>query len=316
MLSNSKLRHVAVLAEHRNFRVAAEKLHLTQPALSRSIQSIERALGVRLFDRGRGGVELTAFGRTVVGHAREILLAIDGLHREVDLMKGLGTGTLKVCLGPYPLALSGQRAVARLLADYPDIHCRVRVAKFADIAEAVLKGRCEMGIADLAGASERGLVAESLVRRQGYFFVRPEHPLAGRRRRALADVLAYPWAAVRVPARISSRLPRDVGRAGHWDRETNEFVPALEVDVVADFLGLARDSDILVAATLTMAETDLSEGRLVVVPFREPWFRLDYGFLTRPNRTLSPSTQKFKEIVREIEADLDEREAALRKEYL
>lgn len=316
MIQTHKLTHVLALAEHRNFRQAAESLNLTQPALSRSIQTLERALGVQLFDRGHGAVEPTAFGRLVVDRARGILGDIAGLEHELQLLKGLDIGTLEVSLAPYPSALSGQRAVARLLAGHSEIQCRVRVAGFGGVADDVTRGLCEVGIADLEAAREQGLDTEALANRPLYFFARPQHPLVERRRCSLEDVLGYPWAAIRAPARIAEHLPADAGRAGRWDPETGEFVPALEVDVVSEFLVLARDSDILVVSALTMAERELETRSLAIVPFAPGWLRLDYGFLSRPNRTLSPATLEFMQIVRAIEAELEQRETALREKYL
>ena len=60
-----RLRHALALAEYRNFARAADALHITQPALSRSIQSLEDGLGVRLFDRSPRDVQPTAFGELV-----------------------------------------------------------------------------------------------------------------------------------------------------------------------------------------------------------------------------------------------------------
>ncbi|HSO22380.1 MAG TPA: LysR family transcriptional regulator [Chondromyces sp.] len=316
MIQTQKLEHAVALAEHRNFRHAAEALHLTQPALSRSIQSLEAALGARLFDRGHGSVEPTALGKLVVERARGILSAVADLEHEVELAKGLRAGTLEVSLAPYPSALSGQRAVARLLADHPGLQFRVRVAGFHGVAEDVAEARCDLGVADVEAASERGLETEIAVRRPLCFFARPDHPLLANERCSLEDMRGYPWAAIRAPARISRVLPADMGRAGRWDPETGEFAPALEVDVVSDFLVLARESEILVAATLTMAERELELGHLAVVPFAPPWLELSYGFITRPNHTLSPATLEFMSLVREIEAELEDREAALRARYL
>jgi DNA-binding transcriptional LysR family regulator len=316
MIKFQKLRHVVALARHRNFRQAAEAMYLTQPALSRSIQSLEEALGVRLFDRGHGAVEPTALGRLVVERARSILSAVADLECEIDLAKGLRAGTLEVSLAPYPSALSGQLAVARLLTAHPDIQCRIRVAGFNEVAGDVASGRCDLGVADVEVASERGLETEVVAQRPLYFFARPGHPLLAKQRCGLDDMVGYPWAAIRAPARIARVLPADMGRAGRWDPATGEFSPALEVDVVSDFLVLACESDILVAATLTMAERELEEGQLAVVPFSPPWLELAYGFIARPNHALSPTTLEFMTIVREIEAKLEAREAALRERYL
>ena len=316
MIPTRKLRHAVVLAEQRSFRKAAEALNLTQPALSRSIQSLERALGVPLFDRSLGAVEPTASGRLVVDRAREILLGIAELEHEIELLQGLSAGTLEVSLGPYPSALSGQLAVARLLVDHPEIQCHVRVAAFSGVADDVEAGRCEVGIADLGIPSAHGLVTELLTDRQVHFFARPQHPLAARKRPALEDMLRYPWAGIRAPARMNAHLPADGGRAGRWDRRSGEFVPALEIDMVSDVLVLARESDVLAIATFTMVEEELAKEQLAVVRFAPPWLRLCYGFISRPNHTLSPVTTEFMAIVREIEADLEAREASLRKKYL
>ena len=316
MIATHKLEHATALAEHRNYRQAARALHLTQPALSRSIQSLESALGVRLFDRGHGTVEPTSIGRLFLVRARKILSAVAELEHEIDLARGLRTGTLEVSLAPYPSTLSGQRAVTRLLAEHPEIQCRVRVAGFSSVADDVAEGRCEIGVADLGAAAARDLDAEPLVSRPLFFVARKHHPLVSADRCTLDQILSFPWAGIRAPARVSEHLPPDVGRAGRWDPGTGEFVPALEVDVVSEFLVLAREADVLVVADLTMAEEALTAGRLVVVPFSPPWLHLNYGFISRPKRTPSPATLRFMEIVREIEARIDERETVLRERFL
>lgn len=316
MINSHHLVHALAVAEHRNFARAAAAVHITQPALSRSIQALERELDARLFDRGRGGVQLTEYGQTLVNRARDVVGAIEEIEHEIEQLRGLGTGKLKVSLGPYPSALSGQLAVGRLLAAHPEIQCRLRVASFKEVAHDVAQGTSEVGIADLSVAAKYDLAAEGVTRRPLYFFARPEHPLLTRKNCALGDVLRYPWAAIRAPSRLSATFPADVGRAGRWDIETGEFVPALEVDAVFEFLVLARESDILVAATLTMAEQELRERTLAVVRFSPPWLHLDYGFISRPNHTFSPASSRFMDIVREIEVTLDEQETALREEYL
>lgn len=68
-----KLRHVTVLARLRSYTKAAEELGLSQPALTRSIQAIEREMGAPLFDRDRGGVHPTALGRVVSARAQTLL---------------------------------------------------------------------------------------------------------------------------------------------------------------------------------------------------------------------------------------------------
>jgi len=69
-MNQRRLRHFTVVAETLNFSRAAERLHIAQPALSTSIQKLEAELGVRLFDRGTSGVQLTTAGRAALLEAR------------------------------------------------------------------------------------------------------------------------------------------------------------------------------------------------------------------------------------------------------
>jgi DNA-binding transcriptional LysR family regulator len=74
-----RLGHFSVLADELSFRVASSRLHLTQPALTRSIASLERDLGVRLFDRDKRHVALTPEGAALLDRARALLRDADAL---------------------------------------------------------------------------------------------------------------------------------------------------------------------------------------------------------------------------------------------
>lgn len=312
MIETRHLAHVLALARRGNFSRAAQDVYLTQSALSRSIQTLERRLGVRLFDRGREGAEMTAFGRLVVQRARGIATDLHDLEQEIEEMKGLEIGSLRLALAPYPSALSGQTAIARLLVAHPRIHCRIQVTRFAQVTASVATGDSDVGFAELSAAVEhRDLDTEVVITRPASFFCRPDHALAHQAETSLEDLTAYPWATTRWPRRLGAFLPADLGRAGSWDNRTGEFVPAIETDIVHGFTELAMESDTLLGATATIVASDLMAGHLRRVPFQAPWLRFHHGFITRRNRTLPPLAQEFMRLVRSIEAELDVREAEL-----
>jgi len=312
MIETRHLAHVLALARHRHFGRAAQEVFLTQSALSRSIQSIERQLGVPLFDRSRDGVEPTRFGELVIRYARGVTSDLHELAREVELMRGLEVGTLLVGLAPYPSVLSGQTAIARLLAAHPRIQCRVQVTRFGHVTDAVAAGDLDLGLAELHNAEKRpGLVTELVVTRPLSFFCRPDHELADRGDLAIDDLMAYPWATTRAPRRMNEFISRDTGRAGFWDDGTGEFVPAIETDTMVGVAELASISDALMVATATVAENELASGRLRRVRYEAPWLRFNYGFISRRHRTVPPLAEEFKRLVRDIEAELDVREAEL-----
>jgi len=316
MIETRHLTHVLALARHRNFGRAAQEIHLTQSALSRSIQTVERRLGVPLFDRSRGGVEPTAFGRLVVERARGITSGLHDLEQEIGQMRGLEIGTLSVAVAPYPSALSGQTAIARLLAAHPRVRCQVQLATYADVASYVAAGRSDVGFAELSDAvDEPDLETEVVITRPASFFCRPDHPLADIGEATLDDLTAYPWVTTRWPRRLATLLPSDLDRAGSRNELTGDFVPAIETNILQGFTELAARSDALLAATATIVEPDLVAQRLVRVAFEAPWFRFHHGFIVRRNRTLPPLAHEFMVLVRSIEAEIDEREGRLLERF-
>ena len=119
------LRHARALAEHRNYARAARALRLSQPALSRSIRTLEAHVGARLFDRGRSGAEPTDAGRVFLEHAAGVLARAEDMSREMRLLRGLDLGELAVGAGTYPSEMLVATAVARLVRAHPAVRVRV-----------------------------------------------------------------------------------------------------------------------------------------------------------------------------------------------
>ncbi|MCB1732827.1 MAG: LysR family transcriptional regulator, partial [Halieaceae bacterium] len=101
-VSFRQLGHAMALAKHRNFRLAAEELHISQPALTRSVRALEEALGARLFDRLSTGVEPTPAGEIVLARGRRVLQESDDLRRALADLLGMVHGSLVISTGPFP----------------------------------------------------------------------------------------------------------------------------------------------------------------------------------------------------------------------
>ncbi|MDI7065621.1 LysR family transcriptional regulator, partial [Klebsiella pneumoniae] len=100
-VNSRRLGHLIALAEEGSFARAAERVHLSQPALSRSIQALEEEVGMKLFDRAARGVAMTAAGRLLVERARRVLFETRCLFRDVELLKAHELGEVRIGLGPY-----------------------------------------------------------------------------------------------------------------------------------------------------------------------------------------------------------------------
>ncbi len=103
----NELRFIVAVAQERNFRRAAEKAFISQPALSLAIQKLEEELGLKIFERGKGDVSITPVGLAVVEQAQRVLEEAERI-REIALQgKSQLTAPLRVgiihSVGPYLL---------------------------------------------------------------------------------------------------------------------------------------------------------------------------------------------------------------------
>ncbi len=178
-LTLRKLASVVALAETQNYARAAERLGISQPALSRTIAGLETRFGVRLFDRGRGGVTVTPAGEILLADARRLgALARTVEHNMRQIGSGEG-GLVRIGMGPLPASLLLRRVLAETLRARP----RLRTDCTVDAAERLLPLLAE-GALDFCVFSEV-LVPEGAVhsiRTIGSpklgLYVRAGHPLA------------------------------------------------------------------------------------------------------------------------------------------
>jgi DNA-binding transcriptional LysR family regulator len=296
--------HAIVLAEHRSYARASRALHVSQPTLSRGIAGLEESLGVRLFDRGRTGVEPTAYGRLLLERGAALLADAVALRREIQQLAGLEAGELVVGAGPFSASISVERAMTRLLAKHPEIRARIAPSDPEQVVRDVLAGRCDVGVAD-PGVSSRDsrLHHEPLVSHPIHLFARPDHPLAGRADLCLADMLAFPIVGGRVRGSAATRLPAE-GPAGRIDPDTGDFLPAITVDSLDLARRIAAATVAILPAVLGMVAADLREARLVLLDFREPWMEATYGLLRRRDRTPSAAVRAFVDELRAVEAEI------------
>jgi len=311
-----QLSHAVALADHGHFGRAADSVALSQPAFSRSIQSLERRFGCRLFERERGRAVPTPYGRAVVERARRLVHDATELQREVALLKDGDTGELRASVAAYPAELSVPAALKRLLAAHPRLAVRVRVREWQDLLADVASDAVDLGLGEISELEGNdGLETELVGSHRVPFICRPGHPLRRKRRGTLADVVSYPFAGGAWPARAARMLPRPPFAAGIVDAATGRFVPAVNVDRPLNIKDLVRATDAIAYLPRTMCEAELISGELAVVPVFLPWARLNYGFIWRRGRMRSPAALAFAGAVREAEAEVVARETALARRF-
>ncbi|MFO1091624.1 MAG: LysR family transcriptional regulator [Hyphomicrobiales bacterium] len=300
------LRHlklVRALANHRHFGKAAESLGVSQPALTRSLRNLEESLGVRLFDRD-GQVEPTVYGRIILERSGAIVTGFADLRRELDLVRNLDVGTLTIGAGPYPAEISVHRAMGRLSQRYPHLHLTAAVKDWLDVVQDVRAGRTDVGIGDISGVTDDPDLDIEPVRQSPLrFFGRKGHPLTERKPLTLSDLCEYPWAGPRLPSAMRAFVEADRRPFAIYDPETGLVSPRLRLETLQAIRQVVESSDTISAAPDVLLADPAMTAAFALLPVEAPWLKLNYGFLWRRGRTLSPAAVAFMAEVRAVEAE-------------
>ncbi len=227
-----QLEYIVAVHQLGNFSLAAEMLNVSQPSLSSQIAAVEADLGVRLFQRGRGGTRTTAKGEECVQRARRILSEVEALRSVMTTTLPFG-GRLRLgvlpSIGPYLLP----QVMRSLHADQPDLRVIVREENTLNLDEGIRNGRFDAIIStpeDHPNTWQHPLFKEAL-----WVAVATDHPIA-----SLDRVVATDLSSQRLlTLDTGHRLARIVyGLAG------------LSGGIVSDdYEGTSLDSILLMAAT-------------------------------------------------------------------
>lgn len=154
----SWLRAFVAVAEQRRFGTAAERLSITQPALTKQIQALERELGAPLFHRGRHGATLTEFGQLLLSQARDLVAGTDEFVRRAHQLARGEHGRLAVGFGLSAIDVA-PRAIAAFRQRYPEVEIGLEDLPSATQLERLRTGELHVGFIRLpAGPGLRHLV--------------------------------------------------------------------------------------------------------------------------------------------------------------
>jgi DNA-binding transcriptional LysR family regulator len=290
------LRCALTLAEHRNFARAAEALHLSQPSLSRSIQSLERQAGVLIFERGSRRVEVTDAGEIFLEHAREVMAQSSDLSREMELLKGLGKGELQVGVGTYVGVEYVDRAVGRIVRQHPEVRLRITNDNWTNLVPLLHRRELDLAVISVPGlAADADLHVTPLARRQGYLAVRPGHPLLQHKGPlGLSDVLRYPFVSTsRFPSGFLREFVSESAGGESSSRSGPRTVPSVACESVTMMRNIAQESDAVAMLPLSVLLPDLKTGAMAALPVVFPMLNTEFGIVRLAKRSLSPLGEMF-----------------------
>ncbi|WP_298722886.1 LysR family transcriptional regulator [uncultured Ferrovibrio sp.] len=292
MLINVTLRQLQafrVVATLRSFSEAAERLHLSQPALSATIRKLEETLNTKLFDRTTRQVLLTAEGEELQRLATRLIDEFEAV--SVDLQDYLARrrGRLVIAALPSLAAITLPPALAVFKARYPAIDVMIRDTLHDQIQELVESGAADFGLT-VAPAKSKDFDFQPLIDDRFVMVCRPDHALARKKAVTWTQMVTYPIIMMARTSSVRQHIDAACAAAGievqsQYDPEHLATVGAL----ISQGLGIA--------ALPSLTTSLLKFAGLAEVPIKEPALRRTMGIIQRKGRTPSVSAQSLMEIL-------------------
>ena len=158
-LEHFRLKVFRAVAEHLNFRKAAEHLFLTQPAVTLQIKALENDLGVRLFDRSANRVSLTAKGLLLLRYANKIATLASEAEQELGTEDGKFSGKLSLGVSTTIAQYVLPRLIGAFLSEHPRVQLSLHSGNTDQIVELLLNSKVSIGLIE-GPARERGVHTE------------------------------------------------------------------------------------------------------------------------------------------------------------
>jgi DNA-binding transcriptional LysR family regulator len=286
-LSTRQLRAFVALAETRNFTRAAARCHLSQPAFSALIRTLETTLGTRLFHRTTRTVELTNEGALFLDGAQRLLRDVQVTVNDLGEHVALKRGRVAVALLPSLAAGWLPPLLAGFKSRYPDIELDIADALSEECVERVRSGRADFALAAIR-ASAPELRTEAFCSDRFHLVCRRDHALATKPRVVLKDLVGLDFVSL---ARSSS--VRQLVETAVRPMQLRSVMELEQLSTVAGMLQAGLG--VTLVPTLTLFH--FAHAELVTRPISGKGLKREIFLIRRRDRSLSHAAQALLEVV-------------------
>jgi DNA-binding transcriptional LysR family regulator len=278
------LRNLLAVIEEGSLGRAARRLNISQPALTKSIQRLEEHLGVPLFERETRGMKPTFFAESLKGYAKAACISVAEAETQISALRKGTEGTITIAGPPVIMTELLPEALVRIARERPRLQVRV-VSQNKGLFTELLDGKSSLVIAMLYNEiPKQGLATHWLFDDRLVLAMRPDHPLAKRRKIKPRDLLDQKWVFGENDNWSQQRLRLYFEQHG-LDLPTAQ-VETRDPAVTKSFI--MRSDHIAMLARLG-AEREISKGLLKCVEIDSPLMLRPIGIVHRENETISPA---------------------------
>lgn len=299
VVSLRQLRHVLALAEHRHFGRAASAVGITQAALTLSIQNLEDACGVPLFERRKGEAVVTQYGEVVLETAKTTINRLTQMRRELALARNLAAGRLIVgCDAHFADSLVAP-ALARVMKEYPRLEFMIEDGKWSQMKPRVLNKEIDLYLGFEIESPHPQLACESHRVPPFVAFCRTGHEVLKRKDPGLFDCFNYPIVVPPTTQWIQTRVKPLVAKAGF--KRMPAFLYTTDFAIIRRFV---RDSNAIGMGHLRTIRDEVEAGRFKCFTLKEFSTDIDLSIVVLETRSLPVAAQFFLKAVHEEIAEM------------
>lgn len=208
-----RLAYFTCILEEGGITAAAQRLRLTQPALTRSMKLLEEELGVILFERRLSGITATAYGEALYARAKAILSEMQRAEEEIATLKGMAGEHFRIGAPPTLTGSIVARAVGETRRRFPELQIRVQEGQSQVLFRALQRHELDVCLAYAGNvAQEHPFRSRLIFRDQLKITASAKHPLTKLETVTLPQLATYPWcAAATVIWPVVERMFESVG---------------------------------------------------------------------------------------------------------
>lgn len=279
------LRAFVAVAKLGSFRAAAEELHLSQPALSRRIEKLEAALGVRLFHRTTRKVDMTTVGREFSHRANELLNNLEQSLMGIRDVAAHVSGEVTIACIPSAVRYFLPGILMAYHQRYPQIMVRIIDQGANEVLTTLLRNEADFGL-NYIGTQEPDLEFEPILKEPFVVACRPEHPLARKKKVTWDELSAHEYMSVTKDS--GNRFLLDLALTDNPKRP-RWYCEAQHVSTLVSLV----EAGMGVAAVPRLSMPPDGHPTLVSVPLVNPVITRTVGLIRRRGRALSPAAQQL-----------------------
>lgn len=296
-ISLRQLRAFVAVAQTSSMTRAAQRLHLSNSALSMLISSLEGDLGIRLFDRTTRSLTLSEAGRELLPAVEQVFGNLDAAFEGLRQFSNRRSSRFALATSPLLAATLMPTLLAQFKKHHPDVRVDLWDLPVGEIAQTVRSGQADMGICT-ADMDTPDLASSTLYQDRLVLCCLPDHPLAKRRAVRWEELTSEPLAALRQGSGLRTLVDQGFAHSG---------VPAnlaYEVTQVSTAVGLV-EAGLAVSVLPSYALASTRNHGVKGIALTAPAVARDIVALTLPQRQLPAACEAFLSLFKEHMLTMD-----------